>query len=128
MVENPYLFGADRYLYDHDVGVDADAQAMDSTLESGDIEIGEGEQIMLVRKLVPDFKVLTGAISISLKGRKYPNGVQKTRGPFTVTSSTTYINPRMRTRQLAIALESNAIGANWRGGIMRGEIVPSGKR
>jgi hypothetical protein len=127
--QNAYAFGSDRFLYDHEFGVDADGAAMDATVESGDGEIGEGDQVMRVRKLVPDFKVLSGSISITLKGRKYPQRTQQfSKGPFTVTSSTAYINPKIRARQVALALRSNEVGGNFRCGTFRLELKQSGKR
>jgi hypothetical protein len=69
---NPYAFGADGYLYDHEAGVDADGVAMHSTLDSGDIELSEGDQMMRIRRFVPDFKLLAGSISITFKGTEVP--------------------------------------------------------
>lgn len=127
--QNAYAFGPDHYLYDHEFGMDADGLAMDATLESGDGEIGEGDQIMRVRKLVPDFKVLAGSISITLKGRKYPQRAEQfSKGPFTVGATTAYINPKIRARQVALALRSNEVGGDFRCGTFRLELRQSGKR
>lgn len=127
--QNVYAFGADHFLYDHEFGVDDDGAAMDATLESGDVEIGEGDQIMRVRKLVPDFKELEGTVNITIKGRKYPQRTEQfVKGPFPVESDTAFINPKIRARQVALALRSNEIGGHFRCGTFRLELRGSGKR
>ncbi len=129
LFQTPYAFGIDGYLYDHEFGVNADGATMNDYLESGDIEIQEGDQIMRVRKLIPDFKVLAGSIGITLKGRKYPQRVEQfTKGPFTVNSGTAFVNPKIRARQIAVRLSANALNANWRTGTFRMELTPSGRR
>lgn len=127
--QNVYAFGSDHFLYDHEFGVDADGAAMDSTLESGDVEIGDGDQNMRIRKLVPDFKELDGSIDITLKGRKYPQRTQQfVKGPFQVDADTAFINPKIRARQVALLLRSNEIGGHFRCGTFRLELRQSGKR
>jgi hypothetical protein len=126
---NAYAMGADGYLYDHEYGVNADSAAINSYIESGDIEIGEGDDLMLIRKLVPDFKRITGSMSLTLKGRKYPQDTEQlTSGTETITSSTKFVNPRMRCRQIALRFASSAVDDNFRFGKTRVELRPYGKR
>lgn len=127
--EDPYAAGTDGYLYYHEQGTDANGSAMTAYVESGDIDIGEGEYEMQIKKLVPDFVTLDGSVSVTLNGKRYPQASStRTTGPKTVTSSTEYINPRMRARQVSIRIESSAVGDDWRMGIMRVELVPHGKK
>lgn len=129
VLQNAYAFGSDHYLYDHESGVDADGTGMSWNLESGDTEISGGDEIMRVRKLVPDFKVLSGTVSVTLKGRKYPQRTQQfSKGPFSVSSSTAYINPKIRARQVSLLLSSNEVGGDFRCGTFRLELRASGKR
>lgn len=123
-----YALGADGYIYDHETGVNADTSAITSYLESGDIEIAEGEQQLLISKLVPDFKRLTGTVSLILKGRKYPASGQITSDTESITSSTTFVNPRMKCRQVALYLSVSAVGADYRMGTLRVDVKPYGKR
>ena len=126
---NPYALGGDGYLYDHESGVNADGSALSAYIESGDMEIGEGDDVMHVSRFVPDFKRLTGTLSLTLKGRKYPqSSTQKTKGPYDVTSSTTKLKPRIRARQIAIRLAVSSVGSDFRVGTLRMDAQPDGKR
>jgi hypothetical protein len=130
-----YAAGADGFLYKHDSGTEDGTIAMVPTLESYDIELpgnnsmpGEGEFLMFCGRAIPDFKLLTGTVNLSLKVRKYPQGSQITKGPYAITSSTDNLNPRARGRQMAIALTSSAIGDDWRYGGIRLELQPDGQK
>lgn len=128
---NPYAIDPDGKLYDHEFGTDDDGDAMTVTLESGDVEIGEGDDMMHVGMLVPDFKDLTGSVSLSLTAKKWPHsgaGKTSTKGPFAITSATEYINPRIRGRQLSLSLSSSAVGDHWRLGTIRLGVRAHGKR
>lgn len=124
-----YAGGADGYLYDHETGVDADGSAMEASLESGDVEIGDGEYSMLVKKLVPDFKLLTGSVTMRLLGRRYPQDTEQiTSADLTITSSTKFANPRIECRQISLVVESAEVGDDWRMGTNRIDIKPHRKK
>ena len=40
--------GANNYLYAHELGVDADGEAMHSYIESADMDIGDGDEVMFI--------------------------------------------------------------------------------
>lgn len=126
---NPYAFGADGYVYDHELGVDGDSLAIASHLESGDVELAEGEEQMLISKVVPDFKRLTGTMSLVLKGRKYPHDSnQITSSTASITSSTEFVKPKLKCRQVAVRLDVTEVGADYRMGTLRVDVRPYGKR
>lgn len=125
----PYGAGTDGYLYDHETTVNADGGALASYLESADIELGQGERTMLLKKLVPDFKRLSGSVSLTCKAKRYPQSSQQlSESTGTITSSTEYLNPRIKGRQVAIRISSSAIGDDWRMGKNRVLAVPHGKK
>ena len=129
LFSGPFAAGTSGYLYDHEYGVDDDGAAMTATLDSGDIDIAEGDVFMHVGKVVPDFKELTGFVNLTLKGREYPQATEQvTNGPFSISSATEYINPRIRSRQISIHLESDQIGDHWRFAKVRLELRPHGRR
>ena len=116
----------DGVIFEHESGVDDTdsdgvAQPMDSFLESWDMEGEEGgTHLVHIDKLVPDFKTLVGSIDVRLKGREYPqSAAQTTKGPYTIISTTAKQDVRMKARQLAIRVESDALGDNWRMGTWR---------
>lgn len=118
---------SDGYLYQHEVGVDDDGSAITSYIESADMDIGDGEEIMFVDRIIPDL-TLTGNISAYVKTRKHPADTQTTKGAFAITSSTKKINPRARGRQVAVRFESTQVGDNWRLGATRIDMKPDGGR
>ena len=116
-------------LYQHETGTDANGSAMTSYIESGDVEIVEGgDDIMFVRRYIPDYKNLAGSVDMTFKVRQYPGGIQTTASNATVYSTTTKVDTRIRGRQVAIKIESDAVGDNWRYGTLRLDAQPDGKR
>ena len=129
LFSGPFAAGTNGYLYDHEAGTDDDGAAMDASLQSGAIEIGQGDNIMHIGKAVPDFKRLTGFVNVTLKGKAYPQASEEvTSGPHSVAATTEYINPRMRARQVEILLESDNVGDDWRFARIRLELKPHGRR
>ena len=129
LFSGPFAAGTTGYLYDHEYGVDDDGAAMTATLETGDIDIAEGDSFMHIGKAVPDFKELTGFVNVTFKGREYPQASEQvTNGPFSVSGTTKYISPRMRARQISIYMESDQMGDHWRFSRMRLELRPHGRR
>lgn len=125
-----YGCGADGYLYVHEVGVNADTEAMESHLYSGDIEIdGSGEQLMRIGKFIADMLRLTGTIHVTLSGKKYPQDTEvQESGPHEITDATKFINPRLRCRQMSFQLDNNELHSDWRIGTVRLDAKPDGKR
>ena len=125
----PYAAGTDGNLYDHESGVNDNASALASSLESGDVDIGEGEYLMQVKKVIPDFVSLTGSVSMTLNGKKYPGSSETLSSTAeTITSSTKFVNPRIRARQVSVSLSTSAVGNDWRMGTLRLDLKPHGKK
>ena len=125
----PYAAGTDGYLYHHESGVDDDASALESSLESGDVDIDDGEYLMHVRKVVPDFKTLDGSISLTLNGKEYPGSSETIASTAqTITATTKFVNPRIRARQVSVSLVTTAVGDDWRMGTLRLDVKQHGKK
>ena len=132
------------YIYLHETGFNNDTSAMDNVfIESADIDLGDGENLMFVKKLIPDIKFSTTrgisntpAINMVLKRRNYNSETLSTDSTSQITNATTFTNVRTRTRQVVLRVESdddNSIEANrkdykWRLGNTRLDIQPSGRR
>ena len=101
---------------------------MTAYIESGDIDIGDGDQFMSVSRFIPDFKNQTGNVDVTVKTRPYPTGTQTSHGSYTVATSTTKQDTRIRGRQLALRIESDAVDEAWRYGTMRFDGKPDGLR
>lgn len=121
-------------IYQHETSNDADGQPLNSWFQSGWFTIAEGQQFAFVDWFWPDFKwaLASGGASaqviVTIFAVDYPNGSQRTYGPFTMTSATQYINTRLRGRQISIKVESNDIGSFWRLGDLKFRIQQQGRR
>ena len=117
----PFAFDSSGYLYDHETGTSNNGSAMSAYIESSPMEISSsGDKLFLVDKVIPD-ATLTSATSLylELKSRKYPNSTEVTKGPFTISSSTTKLSTRAKGRQMSIKLSSTGSDDNWSVGDFR---------
>lgn len=131
--EAPYAFDNDGNVWIHEQGVDETAAddtetAIPISLVSDDVELGEGDELMHVSTLVPDYKRISGTMNIELLGRKYPGRPQFTKGPYTADSSSGDVSVRIRARQVALQLNMDQIGDDFRMGTWRADGVPDGER
>jgi len=116
------------FVYAHETGANAAGSAMTAYVESGDMDIADGDQFMSMSRFIPDFKDQVGNVDVTIKTRPYPSGTQTSHGSFTVSTSTTKQDTRIRGRQLAVRVESDAVDDNWRYGTIRLELRPDGTR
>ena len=108
-------------VYEHEVGFDYDGATLFA--ESGPIQIGNGDNVMKIREVVPDEQTLGEAV-VSFKTRLYPTGAESTFGPFTAANPTSV---RFSGRQVNMVV-TGAVLADWRIGVIRLDAVASGKR
>jgi len=111
----PFAFDGDAKLYNHETGTSDNGNAMNCFIESGELEIDEtGNRTFLIDKLVPDATMTSDtSLNIEFKCKKYPNGTEVTKGPFTVTSTTEKVSTRAKGRQIAIKYSSNGTNDDW---------------
>lgn len=114
--------------YLHETGNDADGQAMTAYVKSGSVEIGDGNDILFVQKLIPDIQNQSGVLNMDLEFKYYPNnsnGVTKTT---TFTDTTDFVSLRGRGREFTVNVVSNTTGTAWRLGTQRFDVQPDGRR
>ena len=111
----PFAFDGDARLYDHESGNSDNGNAMNCFIESGELEIDEtGNRTFLIDKIVPDATMTSNTnLNVEFKCKKYPNGTEVTKGPFTITSSTQKVSTRAKGRQIAIKYSSTGINDDW---------------
>jgi len=114
-------------VYNHEKNGTADGAAITSYIESAELDIGEGDSLMFMSRLIPDLQ-MEGSVDITLKTRKYPNSTVKTDVFTGITSATEKVDIRVRGRQVAVRIESNTVDSTWRYGAMRVDIKPDGGR
>ena len=121
-----------NYLYNQETGFDDDGSPMTAFVESGDLEIGEGDRLMMISRIIPDFKFSgdTGGASIdfTIKGSNFPLETPTNQATATVTSSTTQSNIRTRARHAVVRVESSGAGFGWRLGDLRFDMRQDGRR
>ena len=129
LFSNPISLDGDGYIYDHEVGEDADGEAMDAWIESGDFDLGDGDEVMLSSGYIPDF-VLTGSVLVTQKARIYPMGYQIVKEPDEIDEKKNFVKSRIRGRQVALRFSSphDRTGVKWRVGTPRFDVQPDGKR
>jgi hypothetical protein len=126
----------------NEVDANGNKTAIAAYIKSGDYDIseqglaGDGQLIMRVKRFIPDFKSLEGNVKITLYFRDYPANADSTpsttppliTGPFTITSSTTKVDTRVRGRQVSLKIENEAVDETWRYGTLRLDIEAGGRR
>jgi hypothetical protein len=141
----PIAASLDGYLYLHEKGLDdgstIPATAISSYIESSQMDIGDGENFIFMRRLIPDltFDASTAAspqADFILQTRNYPGGpyLQTSTDAVTRTATvpveqfTNQVNLRLRGRSFAMKIESSDTGVAWRLGSPRVDIRPDGRR
>lgn len=128
------------YLYNHEDGVDADGVAMDSYIQSSDFDLDEGDQFMLIRRILPDVNfakstVATPEVTLTMRPRNFPGSPFSTDPADTQRVIETSVNRytdqvfmRARARQMAFQIRSNTLGVKWQLGAPRLDVRPDGRR
>ena len=136
--------------YEHETGINyikgGTSYAVPANITSGDYDItqkvvkgaatnmadirGDGESIMRVSRIIPDFVSQTGNAIIQLDVRDYPNDAAASSplGPFTLTTSTKKIDTRARARAIALTISNTALDTSWKLGTFRLDIQAGGRR
>ena len=129
------------YLYNHEFGEDDDGSAMTSFIESSQIDIADGEQFSLIRRVIPDFTFDGSSsnapvVSLTLKARNAPGGnYLQTQSKDTTRTATTpveqftnVLNMRLRGRSFALRVDSTDLGVRWKIGSPRVDLRQDGRR
>jgi len=138
-----YIFGnsdGTSTYYEHETGLnqvkEGATTAITASIESGDFDIGQqglqgdGEFMMKIRRVIPDFLSQTGDARITLNLRDFPNdtAASSTLGPFTVTSGTQKIDTRARARSISLKIDNTSTSQFWKLGTFRIDYQPDGRR
>jgi len=126
--------------FEHETGLNQVKEgaitAITASIESGDFDIGQqglagdGEFMMKIRRVIPDFLSQTGDARITLNLRDFPNdtAASSTLGPFTVTSGTQKIDTRARARSISLKIDNTSTSQFWKVGTFRIDYQPDGRR
>ena len=137
--------------FEHETGVNQQeagttAVAIPANITSGDYDItqkiirgaatnmadlrGDGESIMRISRIVPDFIAQQNNVFAQLEVRDYPNDIAASSplGPFTLTPTTTKVDTRARGRAIALTISNTAVDTSWKLGTFRLDIQADGRR
>lgn len=126
--EYPIMFGTDGVVYEHEFGKSANGGAIDAFLESAYYDIGDGETLALIRRIIGDFEELDGHVDFYLVGRMWPTGDEKTYGPFRHLPTTRKLDMLASARQFKLIVRSSAAPLYWRWGAVSVDVVQTGAR
>jgi hypothetical protein len=124
-------------LFEHEFGFNDDGSEMTGVfIESSDFDIGDGENFIFIKKIIPDVKFLSseeGNVNFVTKVRNFPGDSLSTVATSTVDSNTQQSHIRGRGRQAVIRIASNDgdsgnDGVGWRLGATRLDIRQDGRR
>ena len=136
------IAASSSYLYNHEFGYDDDGTSMNSFIESGVMDMGDGDRFTYIKRVIPDL-TFTGSTNLStpqatftLKSRNFPGGNfdNTASGTATRTQSspvelfTNQLHTRTRGRSFAMRIESNALGSKWKLGSPRVDMQQDGRR
>ena len=131
------------YLFEHENGNDDDGSAMTASIESSQIDIGDGYQFTFIKQLIPDITFegstsTTGnpSANFTLQARTGPGSSYGNTSSGTSTRSATTpveqftdtLNVRLRGRSFNMKLESTEQGVAWKLGTPRVDIRPDGRQ
>ena len=124
-------------IYQHEIAPDADGAPLNAVLITGTFRLADGEEFQFIDYMVPDFKFgeqgqpQTATLLITVIGEAFPsdpaNSRQVTVGPFTVTQATPFFEPRIRSRDFQLVIQSQDVGSFWRGGLIRYRRMSDGR-
>ena len=136
------MAASSSYIYNHETGYDDDGSAMNSFIESGVIDIADGDRFVYINRVIPDLS-FNGSTNLSspqatftVKARNFPGAdfsdtpsgdtIRTASSP--VETFTNQLFLRARGRSFALRVESSALGAKWKLGSPRIDIRPDGRR
>ena len=118
------------YIYEHESGNNqADGTAISAFLTTGSVEIADGDELMSVSRLVPDFDNLANTMTATLTLEQYPQSAANVTTTGSITNTTEKIDVRGRGRAVKIKYETNTVNDTaWRLGSTKLQLRPDGRR
>ena len=100
---NPQLWDTNGLLYSHEIGQDRAGNV--AFLESGPIELDNGDRVIRLQSLIPDERTL-GDVTATIYASFYPENPETVFGPYQLSSKT---DIRVTARQIRLRLAENNI-------------------
>ena len=123
--------------FEHETGTDqinpdGSTTALTSFIQSFEFSLqkDQTEYFLAMRRFLPNFKTLTGNNNVTIAVTDFPavDASATSLSPFTITSSTKFVDTRARGRYASIKLQNTAAGETWRFGTFQVDLQPDGRR
>jgi len=145
ITSNPVGASTDNYLYLQESGFDdgstSPVSAVTSYIESSQMDIGDGDHFVFLKRLIPDITfadstATSPSANFTLEARNFPgeNYTNSDTNPVVrsatvpVEQFTNVVNLRLRGRSFALKVESLNTGVGWRLGSPRVDMKQDGRR
>tara|TARA_R110002020_G_scaffold453403_1_gene668165 strand:- start:285 stop:926 length:642 start_codon:yes stop_codon:yes gene_type:complete len=121
--------GSDSFLFDNEPQdiFTGDGEVLPFFIESADFDIEDGDVMMFMDRIIPDFDITDGSLDVTLTSQSFPINGEVTKGPFTVDKSTQKVDFRLRGRQARVRIACSS-DTGWRYGSLRLAMQPDGRR
>jgi hypothetical protein len=130
-----------NYVYNHEQGTNDDTLPMTSYVQTNDIDLVDGDQFILIKRIIPDINfegstATSPLVYMTMRPRNFPGSNYKTTNNPSVTRSTTVpieqytdqVFIRARARQMGFKIQSEDLNVQWQLGTPRLDGRPDGKR
>jgi len=107
---------------------DGDGETLISFVESADFDVDDGNAIMYMSRIIPDFDLSTGKIKLHLTSKQFPESTESITKEFDITNTTNKVDFRARGRQAKIRVSCDSNNASWRWGSVRLALQGDGGR
>ena len=107
---------------------DSNGDTLISFIESADFEVDDGNAVMFMNKLIPDYDLSTGQLKMKLITKSYPESTSSVTKQFDIYNNTPKVNLRARGRQAKVRVSCNSNNASWRWGSLRLGLQGDGER
>ena len=99
----------------------ANGSTITSYVESGDFDIDDGNALMFMDRVIPDFDLSGGKIKMEITTKKYPEqpDVDAIKKEFDIYNTTQKVDFRSRGRQAKVRVSCGSNNASWRWGSIR---------
>jgi hypothetical protein len=129
----PHVYGVTKgrsRLYNQEDGVNANGLPIFAYIQSGYFDIAEGDNMLFMKRFIPDFKDQLGDLTVRLLLRPYPqaSASPSSLDPYLITPTTQKVDTRARGRQISLKIESDDLDTDWRFGTLRVDVQPDGLR
>ena len=137
----PVATSDDSYLYNHETGAKDDGSAMTAFIESGDMDITDGNQFSFISRVIPDLNfretnVNDTTVNFIFNAKNAPGQTAQTTSTDTITKTsntpvdqyTSQYQTRLRGRSFTFKIQSTDADVLWRLGIPRVDIRQDGRR